>query len=46
MSDMYAGSIRHNQTCVMVNMSTDSVTKMAGPRAGLLVWYKNNIYAH
>ena len=42
MFGMYAGSIQHNQTCVMVNMSTDPVTIMARPRAELLVWYKNN----
>ena len=45
-SDMYAGSIPHNQTCVMVKMSTDHLTIMAGPWAGLLVWYKYKIHAH
>ena len=42
MSDMCAGSISHNQTCVMVKMSTDPVAIMAG----LLVWYKYNRHAH
>ena len=46
MFDMYAGSIPHNQTCIMVNMSTDPVTIVAGPWAGLLVWYKYKIHAH
>ena len=41
-SDMCAGSMPHNQTCVMVKMSTDPVAKMAG----LLVWYKYNRHAH
>ena len=41
-SDMCAGSMPHNQTCVMVKMSTDPVAIMAG----LLVWYKYNRHAH
>ena len=27
-SDMYAGTVPHNQTCVMVNMSADPVAMM------------------
>ena len=38
----YAGSIPHNQTCVMEKMSTDPVAIMAG----MSVWYKYNRHAH
>ena len=33
-SDMYAGSVPHNQTCVMVNMSADPVAMMPGQLVG------------
>ena len=33
-SDMYAGSVPHNQTCAMVNMSADPVAMMPGLLVG------------
>ena len=33
-SDMCAGSVPHNQTCVMVNMSADLVAMMPGQLVG------------
>ena len=41
-SDMCAGPVPHNQTCVMVNMSADPVAIMPG----LLVMRKLNRHAH
>ena len=41
-SDMYAGPVPHNQTCVIVNMSADPVAWMPGQ----LVGRKHNRHAH
>ena len=34
-SDMCAGQVPHNQTCVMVNMSADPVAMMPGQLVGM-----------